>query len=232
MPIFAINSKCVLFIHIPKTGGSSIRKWLKAEANCTKFYSNQLSGSMKVTPQHLMKKDVVAYLGDNFDFQFAVVRDPYERMESEFFYRMALEKKRVDEKCLNGFSHWVLQNLDEMRRNACHCDNHFRRQVDFVDREVQIFKYETGLDLIAGTIQDEIGLQSHAKLGRHKTSQRQPVAWSRRALYKFNQFYERDFSEFGYEMKESHHAVTDHFLDSAFQLKFNSLRAVLRGLSQ
>lgn len=187
---------------------------------------------MKVTPQHLMKKDIVAYLGDSFDFQFAVVRNPYERMESEFFYRMALEKKRVDEKCLNNFSHWVLQHIDEMRRNVCHCDNHFRRQVDFVDSDVQIFRYETGLDLIAATIQERIGLQSPTELGRHKTSQRQPVVWSRRALYKFNQYYERDFSEFGYEMRESHRAVSDHFLDSGLQLKINSLKATLKSLSR
>ena len=232
MPTFTIKNRNILFIHIPKTGGSSIWKWIDQEVKNIKFYSNQRTESMKVTPQHLTKRDVAAYLGDSFDYQFAVVRNPYERMESEFFYRMGLHRKRIDKNCLAGFSHWVLRQIDEMRRDKCHCDNHFRRQVEFVDSEVEVFNFESGLEQIATVVNEKTGLNSHDRISQHKKSQREPVAWSRRALYKFNQYYEQDFSAFGYTIRETPSAVTDSYLDSKFQLKLNTLKALIRTASK
>jgi hypothetical protein len=41
--------------------------------------------SLRVPPQHFPNNDILALLGNVFDYAFAVVLNPYQRMVREFF---------------------------------------------------------------------------------------------------------------------------------------------------
>jgi len=230
VPIFHTLNKKVLFIHIPKTGGTSIEKWLSKDIDHIEFYSKYPTVNMKVTPQHLAKKDLIAFIGNHFDYEFSIVRDPYQRIESEFFYRMGLDKVTDMSTVVDNFSNWVLYNLDELRRNESHSDNHFRRQIEFLDDSVTVFKFEDGLENVIEHLQKEVSFSGgNKRLSKHKASKRLPVRWSRRALYKFNQYYGADFMEFDYPMKRTNVKLIDWFLDSKVFLKLKSLKTMLFG---
>ena len=98
MPYFKNNNLNLLFIHIPKTGGTSLEKYLSQKHNIpldTKsLYSTPENGYKSVSLQHqtyhsLLKKKT------NFDIDFnnikiiSIVRNPYERIVSDlFFYKL------------------------------------------------------------------------------------------------------------------------------------------------
>jgi hypothetical protein len=69
MPLFTKNNLTSLFIHIPKTGGTSIEKWLGERGELT-YYSPTAPAFMSVTPQHLTQTDLEGLIGPPFLGQF------------------------------------------------------------------------------------------------------------------------------------------------------------------
>ena len=60
---------------------------------------------MKVVPQHLTYQEVLDlnYQASDFDYVFAIVRNPYERIVSEFFYQKESTKSHThQEASVNG----------------------------------------------------------------------------------------------------------------------------------
>ena len=79
------NKRKFLFIHIPKTAGTSIRNNLATLTDLEKPYS-ELNKELKHKSGILLKKDI-----DNWNelYKFAFIRNPYDRMVSYWaFYRM------------------------------------------------------------------------------------------------------------------------------------------------
>jgi hypothetical protein len=86
MPLYRINGKIILFIHIPKTGGTSIERALQEEGPEALFNSNRIAG-LQCPPQHFHGDILSNIIGDGFiDYAFCVVRNPIDRIVSEFFY--------------------------------------------------------------------------------------------------------------------------------------------------
>jgi hypothetical protein len=56
MPIFEQGATKILFLHIPKTGGTSIENMLKKHVDMS-FYSPVPPSGLKITPQHLQMND-------------------------------------------------------------------------------------------------------------------------------------------------------------------------------
>lgn len=89
MPIS--HEKKIVFIHIPKTGGSSIEKFLKIYGHnnmgSNKIYDPLImfgKGSQHYSYEKILEnseKDVSEY------FSFCFVRNPWDRIVSEFFWR-------------------------------------------------------------------------------------------------------------------------------------------------
>ena len=76
----------VLFIHIPKTGGHSVRKWLTERL--PDVITHETVGT-KLPMGHLRLADVERFLGrkpESFKRIIAVVRDPYEQQLSQWLY--------------------------------------------------------------------------------------------------------------------------------------------------
>jgi hypothetical protein len=102
MPYFKNNDENILFIHIPKTGGTSLESYFSSKLNIElnneslflsidkkiKLKNNMIINS---SLQHLTYKNIVEYNKVfNIDFNnikiITIVRKPYERIISDLFY--------------------------------------------------------------------------------------------------------------------------------------------------
>ena len=109
MPILENNQIRVLYLHIPKTGGTTLNNWL-GENVVRSFYSGSAPSGFRVTPQHLPLGDFSVLFGEDwFDWKFAVIRNPYDRLESEYFYLTHNAHKRTGRR--PHFSTWVVNNV-------------------------------------------------------------------------------------------------------------------------
>ncbi|MFD2740127.1 sulfotransferase family 2 domain-containing protein [Sulfitobacter aestuarii] len=163
MPLARINGKILHFIHIPKTGGSGISSYLRAKGQVA-LYSRERLQWARTTPQHVHAETSEILLPDGFaDATFAVIRDPMQRLLSEYRYRVT---RRHDSgavpKALDSgaaltveldwgaefhgtFDAWVTHIFAEYQRDPHVCDNHVRPQADFIRQGAALFRFEQGM---------------------------------------------------------------------------------------
>jgi hypothetical protein len=199
MPIFEKNDRRILFVHIPKTGGTSIERWVKKYASVY-FLSELPPLSLKVSPQHLQLRELKVLLGNSYwDWGFSIVRCPYKRLESEYFYRTELMFKKIESRF--DFSSWVIEQIEIAKKNPFHLDNHLRPQTDFIDSEIDVFRLEDGLGVILEKLGGWFQLKEWHDLEIKNSSNRREVVWSLDAINLVNQFYAQDFELLGYVKK-------------------------------
>lgn len=213
MPI--CHNKKLIFIHIPKTGGSSIEKSLDIQ-HIESLYSHKTCGESipdilrlfqgneqqkvhTVTPQHLTAKQLKTILKTTFDeyHKFAVVRNPYDRMVSEYCYIQTNDHARFKPYRHINFKTFIQKvlNLPEMIRHSLF-DSHLNTQYSFIfdsdnflaDR---VFKFETLTDVFT---------TYNLKLEHERKSKR--VEWSYYlddvSKQLINDVYDIDFTTFKY----------------------------------
>lgn len=212
MPIFE-NQKGqrVLFVHVPKCGGSFIEHWFSQAGFKVSLFSDTSIEDLLVTPQHLSYNSISKLLGNNFtfDYAFSFVRDPYQRIESEYFFR----KGKIENKKETDFSEWVLKSLQIYKRYPQFLDNHFQPQTYFLNKNINIFKLEDGIETGLSIIANELEINTPVPKEKINASHRQNVVWSRRAIENVNKIYLSDFVELGYEMLPSVSKRKDRYLD-------------------
>ena len=89
--------KKIIFIHIPRCGGSSIKEYLK-----------ELSNSWDLNPNHLQLKDYEKRYGIDLNdyFIFTCVRNPYNKIYSMFRYKK-FKRETLDTKD-KSFYEWII----------------------------------------------------------------------------------------------------------------------------
>jgi hypothetical protein len=197
MPIFTIGSRRVLFIHIPKTGGGSIFDWLSTKGKAT-FFGADHPSSFRCTPQHFTFRDMTFLLdGPAWDFAFAIVRHPLSRLESEFRWRAAGFYRETGKRMT--FDVWVDNTLKRAANDPYYLDNHVLPQVNFVDRQMDVFHFESGIENIAAELSDMIGVEND--FGNRHKNMTLPLKldWPVALTYRATEFYKFDFSYFGYD---------------------------------
>jgi hypothetical protein len=143
VPIFSNGSKNILFIHIPKSAGSSIERigtklgWVESFSVRGKHIKDL--SFYKSTLQHLHAEPLQKIFDlDKFDVVFAVVRHPFYRLKSEYYWQKSqkITNLNVDE--------WVADTFERYASNSYIYDNHIRPQVDFIPeiKGVKVFKLE------------------------------------------------------------------------------------------
>ncbi|GFD79982.1 hypothetical protein KUL118_28440 [Tenacibaculum sp. KUL118] len=202
MPLFSNKDLSILFLHIPKTGGTTIENWLCT----TKRYKVQLFNEkaltdVNVTPQHLGYETVTSLIGDFNDsdlYKFAVVRNPYERLISEFFYRLKLNHLYLGKRPEQYFSCWVVHVLNKAKRHSSILDNHLRPQSFFVAQDVDIYKFEEGFDVIIESVAKRAKIAAPKAINPHKVGTKKGVYWSSTAIELVRKHYALDFENFNY----------------------------------
>mmetsp|Transcript_5350 Transcript_5350/g.13722 ORF Transcript_5350/g.13722 Transcript_5350/m.13722 type:complete len:305 (-) Transcript_5350:184-1098(-) len=111
------NALDLSFVHIPKTGGTSIELWGKANGFKWGKYDKSLQGDKKRGEYHCNKWHTPQALPVE---SFCVVRQPFDRLQSEFRHRTC--QKDADMSCdLAFFNAWARQILSgPLDANDCH----------------------------------------------------------------------------------------------------------------
>lgn len=224
MPYFKNDNINLLFIHIPKTGGTSVEAYFSKNYNIpldnNSLYShapncNQLidisesdkqRGNYNSSLQHLSYSIILKYkdvLGVNFDetLQYlAIVRNPYYRLLSDlFFFRLI---------CINSDKETVL-NIIKNYLTRTNLDNHNLPQYIFVTDEnnklyenITIIRTETLIKDMhnLGYLDFNIEIQKNI-LSEKKENYMNYL--NNESISLINKFYEMDFMLFNYSMVES-----------------------------
>lgn len=173
MPIALVNGRVLFFVHIPKCGGSSIEDYLSAKGRLALRAPDRNCRWSKSSPQHMERTIYERIIPDSFfDCGFIVLRDPMERLKSEF--RM---KAKVPRRSLNpinlalrlrgkytgkriyeyrfyfiplhvDFDIFVRISFLLNRINPYYADNHLRPQVDYYSPKLKAFRFEDGFATI------------------------------------------------------------------------------------
>ncbi len=197
MPFFEKDGNVYLFIHVPKTGGTSLEFHLQKFSKMF-FYSNlrPLPSITRVSPQHYPISVLRSIFGPNFWKQsFAIVRNPFDRVASEYNYQ-----KRFYWPNIPSFDIWLNSMLTATKDDPFCFDNHLRPQVDFIDKTVKIFKYESGLDKIAVEIENLMGINSNKNLPAILKYDSPQIDWSSESIDKMVKFYQLDFRLLNYSV--------------------------------
>ena len=198
MPLFNFRPGVVQFVHIPKTGGSSIVTALSEFGPCAMFLDRR-SKYLPCTPQHLMVSGFDELIPEGFaDYAFTIVRHPMSRLMSEYRY----QSRRHSHKWwgLPGFDRWVARSLKATNFNKYHCDNHFRPQVEFLSDSVQVFKFEEdGLRRALNAVCDFCGVNRIAEVPHEMLAPAVDTAASFKTIEHVREFYADDFETFGYD---------------------------------
>lgn len=184
MPIFNHPDKGrVLFVHIPKTAGSSVEQWLR-DAGFTLEKINHWSGH---NHQHATR-EVYEGWGD-FDYKFAIVRHPLDRFVSALGFR-TIHAGDADNHAKNTIKQYHKGIL------PVGWGNHMQPQVDFISDDVEIFKFEENFFPKLSKIFDIPGPYPH--VNKTKTTV-QPSHLSDEVKRHVRIIYDEDYKTFGYE---------------------------------
>lgn len=200
------NSEKLMFIHIPKTAGTSVETYAKTHnikwGRHVKYPRpvKKVSAPYWHIPPKYFNRNNSPYKGK---ILFAIVRNPYERIISEYKYRNEIfpknkknvNKKNVNKKNLNEFIHNAEIIYD--KNNFCF-DGHLLPQNEFVDSKTEILKIEN-LDKEFSNLMKKYNYPDK-KLGKSfKTSTNLSVKdLDRKSINIVNNIYHEDFNNFGY----------------------------------
>jgi len=200
MPTTRINGQNILFIHIPKTGGTSVEHYLSRHGPINLKGGGYTQG-MRCSPQHLHLADL-ASLGalHDQDWTFTLVRHPVARIISEYRYQMRKPKLL---RSRMTFSIWLTYALSRRRLNPYYRDNHFRPQHEFVGPGVEVMRFEDGVGGCLRRITDQLGTPVPSSTIWQKNSQETSLLLSAGAIRAIEKVYARDFAEFKYKTDRS-----------------------------
>ena len=205
MPVFTKDSVNILYIHIPKAGGTTIENIFKNNGYSWSYRTragNLLNRVTLCTPQH-MHGDMLQSVFDisKFDFVFTVVRDPYARIRSEYAMRTKDPKKVVS----NYVNAWIERKFREYGVNKFVNDNHIRPQHEYLVDGVKIYHLEDGIESIIRDIESALGVEiacdnnkrhmSSVAGSGYSSSDVELDDWARERV---REFYNLDFELFGY----------------------------------
>lgn len=157
MPIFEKNDRYILFLHIPKAGGTTLEHILMANGWHMHLFEggeglSNLNPALKCSPQHWhwsIIRDIVNI--DKFLVSFCIIRHPMRRIMSEFSWRKKYFGIGEDADT------WINYALDTYSNNPFVHDNHIRPQSDFVADRLKVFKIEASMNPVIDHIQSATG---------------------------------------------------------------------------
>ena len=200
MPLYRNGRKVILFVHIPKTGGSTVEEVLKAAGAAQALKYHKRLGYSNSTPQHMPWEVTKRWVPREFyDFAFTVVREPVARMASEYRWR-----GKISTEPLPAFDDWANRQMTLWKEKPYLLDNHIRPQADFVGPSVRVFKLEDGLDEPIRIGLKRLGLATvEVSIHHARKSEVDELVVSPTTLARIKRFYETDYETFGYDRDTS-----------------------------
>ena len=197
MPVFSIEGRRILFLHVPKTGGTAISAALQA-AGEMRFDQPIRLGRQRFAPRHA-PAGVVSQIFDpaGFDLIFTVVRHPVARAISE--YRYQCRKSGLHMARVLGFDGWLRWSLARAQRDPGYRDNHFRPQIDYLMPGCRVFRYEDGLAAPLAMVSVLTGRDVVGSLALTNASPQAAVQPSSRSHARLLAAYQSDYETLSYD---------------------------------
>lgn len=212
MPSLNLPDRLIWFAHCPKAGGTSVEQFLVdtfGDAVGHLHWGWDLwwkkggwrQANPPNSPQHLIWEDALKVLPHPPDTVFAVVRDPLDRLISEYRYQRRMRRGTVLGRWMAHlpFSTWAGLMLAMAERNPYAFDNHLRPQSDFIPDHAHVFRLEAGLDPVTTWLSRNAAVPGperipHVLAGKTKMKTR---LYSE-DIVKIRMTYARDYERFGY----------------------------------
>lgn len=195
MPLYRNKGRMVLFIHVPKTGGSTVEEVLKSHSAAQGLKYHKRLGYSNCTPQHIHWEVMKHWVPEGFyDYSFMTVRHPTSRLISEYHWR-----KKISQKTLPEFDTWIQNQIKSYENNNFTLDNHIRPQHEFSGPKTEIFKLENGLkDPVETALRELDAKCGDLQIHHARKSSREILTIPKSTLEKVIEFYKGDFEKFGY----------------------------------
>lgn len=196
----------VIFVHIPKNGGCSVKKYFEHD---TRFFNYS----------HATASEIRHDVGDGTweeSYKFTIVRNPYARVLSAFYFFQRGGLSQFDDlekaQALGihtgvNFNKWVMQNKEQFLNGQFPFTGtegwmHFKRQVDYINQPLdKIFKLEwfekksrRGLPRIIKPFRQPLPLENVSGMPRWRK------VYNRASLDIISQAYRQDFMAFKYHV--------------------------------
>jgi hypothetical protein len=205
MPYFYNDNINLLFIHIPKTGGSNFENYMSYKYNIP---LNEKSLSTKrlnnISYQHLLYTDIIKNNNIHLDFNInfhnliiiTFVRNPYSKIISELFFYGLIDSSSTTQDVFI-----TMKNIFLVNNNTF--DNHNLPQYMFiidennnVNKNLKIIKTETLTDDLKNVGFDDF----HFFVNSDNINKDYSKYYNSDSIKLVNEYYEKDFFYFGYEM--------------------------------
>lgn len=194
MPIFETPKGIVLFIHIPKTGGSTISREL-ARHHQMSMNTNSFWPGYDCTPQHLHAGPLTGLFEPAaLAYVFTVVRNPVDRIRSEYNWNQRKRSIKMP------FWLWLRKKLFQARSSPYLDDNHFRAQEEFLCLNTEVFRLEDGLDKVFQRLSEVTGADYSETPEARKVADAPLQTVSKADRNLIGKFYANDFRRFGYDL--------------------------------
>jgi hypothetical protein len=193
MPLLEAGGRRIFFAHVPKTGGTSVEAYMATKGAVSMLSPGRPLPGERVTAQHYHRDLYLPKLAETrVDAWFAVLRDPVDRLVSEYRFRLrrraglhALDPRiwfgrwpvKLDGRSRHlTFGEWVEAVFAACRRDPCVNDNHIRPQADFVCEGMTLFALEDGLEPVFRWIDAQTdGAPSDGRFEAKRTAGRRPL---------------------------------------------------------
>ncbi len=203
MPFIEYKSKKFLYLHVPRTGGGTIESWMET-LSPLRFHTIGIPTCLRCTPQHLRMSDFLDLFGEKyFDKVFMTVRNPYDRILSEYKMRAMVEGRGFWQ-AFSTFSHWLEISLEEAKKDSTLFDNHIRPQWEFIGTGVEPMKFENTIPSIINHMALKMNVPE-VIIPRHKHSTVNfdgKVFFDKIDRLRIQEFYRKDFEIFGYNIDD------------------------------
>jgi hypothetical protein len=195
------NKKCI-FIHIPKTAGTSIEHFLRENGK------NELSliGVLNKRSMHhytsVEIKKNMPYCFNTY-YKFSIVRNPYERLLSEYYWTPIINVGYKYGKSLDHFLNYV-EHVVKKKLYFVHINNdHFIPQFLFLYNNGkllvdQLFKYED-LEWVGEYLKKKLSIKNDILVLNKTNENIKKMKWNDVQKERIYKLYKRDFEIFNYE---------------------------------
>jgi hypothetical protein len=159
VPVFVRDDVRVLFVHVPKTGGSAVEDAF-ADAGWETHLLDRTSARhpsrrfRRCSPQHL-HADLLEQLVrlERIDLVTTVVREPRARFRSEYLWRHGEETGPTPDEV----TAWGRRILARYATDPFVRDNHIRPQTQFLLPGAHVHRYEDGLQAALDDVAAAVG---------------------------------------------------------------------------
>lgn len=207
MPYFCNDEINLLFVHIPKTGGSSLELYFSSKYNISLgndslygFLGNDSEVKVNSSLQHITYQTIIKYNDffkvklDNLEI-ISIVRNPYERLVSDLFWYSKINIDTPKEEVCDIIKTYLTENLD----------NHNLPQYTYITDDnkqllpgIKLLHTETlNQDMVNAGYTD-----FNIKVNHNKNSNINYYDYlDNNSIKIINEYYDLDFELFGYEKK-------------------------------